>query len=157
MASPSPVFTGVCDRAGKVHLDAPGLFNAYVKTLAGKAIEVVCRRQVKHRTTLQVAYYFGVVIPEFAHHEGYRRDEHYHLHDGLMHKFWPLEPDKVTGAPRRRRLTLKEAGSEPPLDDEEMGIHLEQVVMFAAERGCIVPDADKGYRVNRERQERTAA
>lgn len=101
--------------------------------------EIVLRKKRKDRTPPQVAYYFAVVVPEFAQHEGYRRDEHYMLHDGLMHKFWPLEPDKVTKTPRRRRLTLKDgAGPEPPLSDEEMSIHLEQVIIFAAERGCVV-------------------
>ena len=120
------------------------MFRGYLRALANKPIEIIVRvkQQVKHRTTPQLGYYFGVVIPEFAQHEGYRRDEHYQLHDGLMHKFWPLEPDPVTKAPRRRRLTLKEQGTEPPLSDEEMGIHIEQVVIFAAERGCVIPDAD---------------
>lgn len=120
---------------------------AYVRAnLKNSPVEIIVRKKRRDRTPPQVAYYFGVVIPEFAHHEGYRRDEHYQLHDGLMRKFWPLEPDPLTNAPRRRRLTLKEQGSEPPLSDEEMGIHIEQVIIFAAERGCVIPDADGGYR-----------
>ena len=135
-----------------MHLDAPVAFRAFLRTLKGRAIEILVRKKVQPRTTPQVAYYFGVVIPEFAAGVGYRRDEHYALHDALMHRFWPLEPDRLTGSPRRRRLALKDQGSGDPLSDEEMGIHIEQVVILAAENGVVVPDADKAYRVNRERQ-----
>lgn len=116
---------------------------AFVRaSLKASPVEILIRKKRKDRTPPQVAYYFAVVIPEFAHFEGYRRDESYMLHDGLMHKFWPLEPDKVTKAPRRRRLTLKDgSGPEPPLSDEEMGIHIDQVIMFAAERGCVISEA----------------
>ena len=110
--------------------------------LKNSAVEVVIRKKRKDRTPPQVAYYFSTIIPEFAHFEGYRRDEHYMLHDGLMHKFWPLEPDKVTKTPRRRRLTLKDgSGPEPPLSDDEMSIHIEQTFIFAAERGCVISEA----------------
>lgn len=115
---------------------------AFVKSMKGSVVEIVLRKQRKDRTPAQVKFYWAVVIPVFARFEGYRTDEDYMLHDGLMHKFWPLEPDKVTKAPRRRRLSLKDgAGPEPPLSDEEMGVHIDQVVMFAAERGCVIPDA----------------
>ena len=134
------------DAAGALHVERPvkAALSAFVKAnLKASPVEIVIRKKRKVRTHPQVAYYFGVVIPEFAQHEGYRRDEHYMLHDGLMHKFWPLDPDKVTKAPRRRRLTLQEQGTEPPLSDEEMGIHIDQVIIFAAERGCVVPDATR--------------
>lgn len=128
-----------------LHVERPvkSALTAFVRAnLKASPVEILIRKKRKDRTSPQVAYYFAVVIPEFAQFEGYRRDEHYMLHDGLMHKFWPLEPDKVTKAPRRRRLTLKDgSGPEPPLSDEEMGIHLEQVVIFAAERGCVISEA----------------
>lgn len=124
--------------------------------LRNQPFEITWQRKVRHRTTPQVAYYFGVVIPELAAGVGYRRDEHYQLHDGLMHKFWPLEPDKLTKAPRRRRLTLKDKGCGAPLTDEEMGIHLEQVIILAAEEGVVIPEADKAYRENRARAARQA-
>lgn len=136
----------MADAAGVLHIDRPvkAAIAAFVRgNLKNSVIEILIRKKRKDRTSPQVAYYFAVIIPEFAQHEGYRRDEHYMLHDGLMHKFWPLEPDKVTKAPRRRRLTLKEQGTEPPLSDEEMGIHIEQVVIFAAERGCVITDATR--------------
>jgi hypothetical protein len=132
-----------------VHLDAPLALRAFLRTLKNKAIEVTVRKQVKHRTKPQVAYYFSVVIPEFAAGVGYRRDEHYELHDALMHRFWPLDPDRLTGSPRRRRLTLKDQGAGDPLSDEEMGIHIEQVVILAAEQGVIIQDADKDYKRKR--------
>lgn len=142
----SATFPSVCDRDGGWHIE-PSVrraMAAFVKaSMKGSVVEIVLRKQRKDRTPPQVAYYFSVVIPVFAHFEGYRTDEHYMLHDGLMHKFWPLEPDKVTKAPRRRRLSLKDGtGPEPPLSDEEMGVHIDQVVMFAAERGCVIPDAE---------------
>ena len=72
---------------------------------------------------------------------GYRRDEHYALHDALMHRLWPLEPDRLTGSPRRRRLKLHDDhGCGEPLSHEEMGIHIEQVVMLAAEQGVIISE-----------------
>jgi hypothetical protein len=142
----SAVFPSVCDAKGEWHIE-PSVrraMKAFVgASLKNTVVEIVIRKQRRDRTTAQVAYYWATVVPQFAQHEGYRRDEHYMLHDGLMHKFWPLEPDKVTKAPRRRRLSLKDgSGPEPPLSDEEMGIHIEQVVLFAAERGCVIPDAE---------------
>lgn len=140
----SAIFPSVCDVAGVWHIErhVKQAMEAFVRaSMKGSAVEIVIRKKRKDRTPPQVAYYFGVVIPAFAHHEGYRTDEHYMLHDGLMFKFWPVAPDPLTKAPRRRRLTLKEQGAEPPLSDEEMGVHIEQVVMFAAERGCVIPDA----------------
>lgn len=141
------IFLSTCDASGQWHIDrhVKAAMSFYVgASMKNSVVEIVIRKKRKDRTSPQVAYYFGVVIPEFAHFEGYRRDEHYMLHDGLMFKFWPLEADKVTKAPRRRRLTLKDGvGPEPPLSDEEMGIHIEQVVIFAAERGCVIPEAEK--------------
>lgn len=143
----SAVFQSVRDTSGVWHIDrhVKAAMTAFVRaSMTAGAVEIVIRKKRKDRSSPQVAYYFGVVVPAFAHHEGYRTDEHYMLHDGLMHKFWPLEPDKVTKAPRRRRLSLKDgSGPEPPLSDEEMGIHIEQVVIFAAERGCVIPDAER--------------
>ena len=131
-----------------MHVDAAGAFKAFVRTLTQKPIDIIVRKQVKHRTTPQVAYYFGVVIPEFAAGVGYRRDEHYALHDA--HRFWPIEPDRLTGSPRRRRLRLQDHGTGEPLSDEEMGIHIEQVVILAAEQGVVIPDADRAYREKRD-------
>lgn len=147
-SSTPPVWSAVVEN-GQLLIDARRAFRAYVRSLAGKPLEVIVRPFVRHRSTPQVAYYFSTVIPALAHEIGYRRDEHYQLHDGLMHKFWPLPPDPLTGSPRRRRLTLKEPGSEPPLNHDEMGIHLEQVIMFAAERGCVIPEPNKRHRERR--------
>lgn len=127
-----------------MRIDASKAFKAYLGTLKNAAIEIIVRKKRQHRTKPQVAYYFGVVIPALASELGYRRDEHYQLHDGLMFKFWPLEPDRLTGSPRRRRLTLQDgAGPEPPLSDEEMREHIDLVVQFAAEHGAVVPDAER--------------
>lgn len=133
------------DTSGVLHIEPPAkaAMAAFCRgSLKGKPVEVVIRRKRLDRTPPQVRYYMGVIIPEFAHFEGYRRDEHYMLHDGLMHKFWPLEPDPVTKSPRRRRLRLHDQGHGEPLSVEEMTIHIDQVVMFAAERGCVISECN---------------
>lgn len=144
----SASFPAVADSAGAFHVEPriAAAMRAFVRgNFKNVPLTITIERQVRHRTPPQVAYYFAVVIPELAAGVGYRRDEHYALHDALMHRFWPIAPDRLTGAPRRRRLNLQDKGTGDPLSDEEMGIHIEQVVMLAAEHGVIVPEADKEY------------
>jgi hypothetical protein len=149
----------VVDASGTLHIEPriKAAMAAFCRaSLKNKPVDIILRKLVRHRTTPQLNYYWSTVIPEFAREEGYRTDEGYQLHDGLMHKFWPLEPDRVTKQPRRRRLTLKDKGCGDPLSDEEMGIHLEQTIMFAAERGIVISEADKAYREKRQMKAKAA-
>ena len=138
---PPLTFAGTVDDQGVLRLVARTSFKAALLARKNRAVVLVLDEPTAHRTTPQMGYYWSTVLPAFAAHVGYRRDELDQLHEGLMHKFWPLPPDRLTGSPRRRRLSLKESGTEPPLSDQEMGQHIDHVIQFAAEQGCVIPDA----------------
>lgn len=127
MSLPSPVFAGLVDPRGKLTLDRQSDFVRYVRTFAGKPVELVIRRPRKHRSDRQHRYYFGVVVAILAEHLGYTSDE---MHDALKGKFLCEDPDAKL--PRIRSTTS--------LSTVEFEAFLEQIRTFAStDFNCYIP------------------
>lgn len=69
----------------------------------GEEVEIVVQRRVKRRSAQANRYWWGVVIRVAAESLGYSDPDE--LHEAIVHKFRPLEPDALTGAPRRMRTS----------------------------------------------------
>jgi hypothetical protein len=121
------VFIGVVTETGKLVLDAPKVFRAYVARFIGEEVEVEVRKRRSKRSTEQNAYYWGVIIPPLAEHCGYTHDE---MHEALKAKFLGQE-DLSRG--------LLRIGSTRKLSTAEFTDYIERVTVWAAgELGVVI-------------------
>jgi hypothetical protein len=121
------VFIGVVTETGKLVLDAPKVFRAYVARFIGEEVEVEVRKRRSKRSTEQNAFYWSVVIPPLAEHCGYTHDE---MHEALKAKFLGQE-DLSRG--------LLRIGSTRKLSTAEFSDYLERVTVWAAgELGVVI-------------------
>lgn len=136
MASPSPVFTGIVDVQGKLHLDAKGVFVGFLRSLANKPIEIVVRVKRRQRSLNQNRWYFGVIVPMIAEHCGYQRHEYDALHDELVRVHLGLRPEP-------NPLKLRVSTSDPDFTTADFAEYCEQVRIWAAtELGVVIPDPE---------------
>jgi hypothetical protein len=98
---PSAVLTGRVSDAGKLELDRLDLWRSALAQFAGQRVVVELRKPKAIRSTKSNRHYFGAVVRYLAREWGYADPSE--LHDALGHKFRPLPPDPITGAPRRMR------------------------------------------------------
>lgn len=127
----NPVFHGHISEEGKFGLleSEREQRQAYFKTLAGKNVEIIVRRERAQRTERQHRYYFGVVVPLIAEHCGYEKDE---MHDLLAMRFLRMEDDPITGSPRRKHT--------PDTDTKEFSDYLDSCIRFGAGLGVVIPE-----------------
>jgi hypothetical protein len=110
-------------------LDRPKDYARYVRSLHGRFIEVIVRKQHVQRSARANRYYFGVVVPLIAEHCGYEKDE---MHELLAMKFLRMEDDPVTGSPRRKRT--------PDTDTKEFAEYVDACIRLGAELGVVIPE-----------------
>lgn len=126
MSTPTPVFSGEVDDAGKLHLDDQAQFRAHASTFAGQRVVLTLKKRETQRSLDQNAWIWGVAYPLIAESLGYDRHEHEDLHYGLVAKCFGDHFDKRLGAlvPNKRssKLTTKEFSD-----------YMEWLVRFAAE------------------------
>lgn len=131
---PVPVFSGVVDGDGKLHLDANGLFRAYVSKFRNKPIRLTVRTQERPKSRNQLGYLFGVVYPVLAEHLGYMDYEIDALHDAVMRHVCGLRPEP-------NPLGLRKSLAE--MSHEDVSTYIESVRHWAlADHGVVTPDAD---------------
>lgn len=96
-------------------------------------VTVLVERKKKSRSKDQLAYYWGVVLPEIAHHTGHSVDD---LHEIFKSKylkrkhFW-------------RGTTLTTIGSTTSLKLEEMSDFISNVIVEANEMEIEIPPASQ--------------
>lgn len=131
-----PRWSGAVDADGKLHLDAIGLFKAYLgKALKNTSVVVVIRKLGRPKSTSQLGYLFGVLYPvigeEFCDTD-YDVDA---LHDACMRKLRGLKPDPN---PLQMRETLRDK------DHEYVSDYISDLRHWAlTEYGIVTPDANK--------------
>lgn len=81
----------------------------------GDSVEVVVRRRQVRRSHKANARWWALVR---ALAEGFGWADPEELHDLLVHKFRPLPPDPLTGAPRRERTSKMSQAAFAALADE---------------------------------------
>ena len=129
-----PVWSGVCDASGVMHLDAKRAFKAYVARLKNSAIELVVRKKRQTRSLKANAYWWGVVIPTIADELGYLQHEHEAVHDAVVRQIAGLRP----GSDQRLQIRA----STHDMSVEDFGLLIEQTVIWAAGEGIVIPDPE---------------
>lgn len=104
-----PVFVGVVDSAGHLHLEARGLLDRYLRTLANKRVTLVVKPEARPKSQNQLGYLFGVLYPVIAEEIGYRAYEVEEIHDACMRKLRGLKPEPN---PLQLRETLRDKEHE---------------------------------------------
>ena len=103
----------------------------------GTIFDVEIVRRQKTKSDPQRKYYFGVVLPLFADHLGYDKDEHLLLHRQLKIVYFRVEPDSK--GIYRHVPTVFSDKSEIPVS--EKSAFVAWVQRKAAQEGVYIPDA----------------
>ena len=107
MKAPVPVFRGKVDKGALVILSLER-FNAWVKSLDGKEVEITVRKKRTKRSDQQNRYYWGVIIKLLCDDTGYEPEE---MHDSLKAKFLGASEEDEFGLvkiPSTTKLTIDE-------------------------------------------------
>jgi hypothetical protein len=143
-----PVWRGVVDADGKLHLDAARGLNAWIAaTLRNREVEVIVQRKRKKASRRQHGWYRGCALPMIAKEMGHPEREYPAVHDALMRELLGL---KEGCDPR-----LQIRASTADMDTTEFTEHMiEQLQIWAAEKlNLVLPDPDPEWR----KQQRTEA
>ena len=103
----------------------------------GTVLDVEITRRQRTKSDPMRKYYFGVVLPLFAEHLGYDKDEHLLLHRQLKIVYFRVEPD-AKGI-HRKVPTVFSDKSEIPVS--EKSDFVAWVQRKAAQEGVYIPDA----------------
>ena len=123
----NPKFTGRVNEAGKIELNQPDRFRAYLETFRGQQIDLLIRRHRRTRSNNQNRYYWGVVVSILAESFGYSPDE---MHNALAWRFLRLDD----------RPELPTVRSTTTLTTGEFERYLEAVRTWASiEQGVFIP------------------
>ena len=110
-------------------------FGKWMEGLEGKRVTVVVEKLVKHRSTPQNAYYWGVCTKLISETSGYTPDE---VHELLKQKFL-RKSDPLSLA-----IDFRRTGSTTELTTTEFENYLDSVKQFAAEFfGITMPDPNE--------------
>lgn len=82
----------------------------------GEEGEIVVRRRKRHRSSPANRYWWGVVIRTLCQELGYADPEE--LHEAIVFKFRPADPDPITGSPRRQRTSAMSSDEFSTLTSE---------------------------------------
>lgn len=150
MAQPVPVFRGVCDSAARPHLDDPAAFKAYLASLANSCVEIIVRKQRERKSTRQLRWYWGAILPALSEYTGYTPEE---MHAWCTYKF--------LDSPERKTLVIADTAGEvieeadvqlyPDrvhlLSTSQMASYCDDIRQFAAERfHVVIDDPDKFWK-----------
>ncbi len=119
-------------QGGSPHLEDVAAYRTwFAKTFGdGEEIEVIVRRRKRHRSSPANRYWWGVVMRVLCEDLGYADPDE--LHDAIVYKFRPADPDPLTGAPRRQRTSA--------MTSDEFGELISDVRMWAeADLGIYIP------------------
>ena len=136
---PAPIFFGVVDADGRLHLEAIAAYRGWLKALTGQRVVLTVKKWVRQRSGNQNRYWHGVVVPMFAAACGYAPWEHDAVHDELMRVLWGLKPDS------NPMLKIRESSTK--LTTAEFNKLIELAQVFGAEKlGIVIPDPDPAYK-----------
>ncbi len=125
----TPLFPGQVSK-GKLILETPMRYLAYLSGLEGKRVELILRKQKPKRSDQQNRYYWGCVIEILANHCGYEPEE---MHEALKVKFLSDHAEDEKG--------LIRIGSTAKLTTAEFVDYTDRVVRWAAESlSVFIPD-----------------
>jgi hypothetical protein len=141
----APTWTGVVSPEGKLTLDSQNGFKAYVRTFAGKEVDLVITKHRYARSRNQNSFWWAVVVPMFAEACGYAVHEHEAVHDELVRVLVGMKPES--------NPTLQIRQSTTDLSTEQFNELIEAAQIFGAEKlGLVIPDPDKEWRRQKARR-----
>lgn len=131
-----PVWRGAVNEAG-THLILSAAERdqrrAFLRSLAGKTLDIVFKVHRSQRSIDQNAWEWGVAIPILAEHLGYDLDEHEALHYALVDECFGRSWDE------RLKRDMPNVRSSK-LNTEQYSKYMEWLVRWAArEHGCVIP------------------
>jgi len=118
-------------RGGKLKINDLEKFTETYKKLEGKSGFLCIQEVFKQRSLEQNKYYWGVVIPTSAEYHGYTHEE---MHEAFKFKFLR----DLQGS-----LDLPKIRSTTELSTVEFVEYVEQIKLFEAENGVVIPDPDE--------------
>jgi hypothetical protein len=124
-------------KGGKLLLDRPELYQAFIPTLEGLRIELTLEKESEDITKNQWAYLFAVLYPAIALETGYTVEE-------------------VDGMLKKRHLTVNRSlkneyvKDKSSLNREQLAQYIDLCLLDAANLGIIVPPPDKNWRLKNE-------
>lgn len=91
-----PVFHGTVSADGRLVLDDDERLRrqGYLRTLAGKRVDVVVKPYHRRRSDPQNKWWWGIAVPLIAHELGYDKHEHEQLHYALVAKCFGTTTDQ---------------------------------------------------------------
>lgn len=135
MAEQVPVWRGTVTADGRLELYGLQASDrrAYLRSLAGRDVDVIVRRHRKQRSVDQNAWLWGLALPVLADGLGYNEHEHEMLHYSLLSECFGTTYD-----PRMGREWPAKTSSQ--LSTKEFSDYMEWLVRWAAmEHGIRVP------------------
>lgn len=124
----APIFKGKVTNKLLV-LDNPERYRTHLRSLEGKAVDIIVRPYRKTRSNNQNRFYWGVVIALLSEHTGYTPDE---THDALRLKFL-----------QRHDGPLPTVRSTTELNTIEFEEYLTQVRQLGAEMEVYIPSPNE--------------
>jgi len=113
------------------------LIEKYVqKWKPGTALDIEIVRHQKKKSNPMRQYFFAVVLPLFAEHLGYDKDEHLLLHRQLKIIYFGINPDKKGIYRKVPHVFANE--SELPISEKKK--YSDWVIRKAAIEGIYIPD-----------------
>jgi len=82
----APSITGIVNHEGRLLPNNKERLVEWLRTLRGKAVEIIIRERIKLRSSNENRYYWGVVVPLIQEWTGYETKEATHKEIGR--KFW---------------------------------------------------------------------
>lgn len=125
-------FSGHVSEAGRLTLEYPAQFKAFVGRFKGRDVELEVRKRRSQRSDAQNKFWWSVVVALLAEHCGYTDEE---MHHALKVKFLGTE-DLTRG--------LWRIGSTRKLSTTEFADLTERVMVWAAQDlGVVIPSPER--------------
>ncbi len=135
MSAPIPVWSGVVDARGALHLTSIDLFRGWLRRLKGRPVRITVKLATRRKSSSQLGYLFGVLYPVIADELGYRHYEVEDVHDAIMRELRGLKPEPN---PLKLRVSLAD------MSHEQVREYLEDVRHWAVTQyGIVTPDAER--------------
>ena len=130
------VTLAMVQQAHKLVLDNPPYFRTVLLGYEDtEKVRITVEKERGAKTNRQLGYLFGVVYVEIARHTGYSIDEL----DAIFKAKYLKKSLKWRGG------ELQVIPSKADLTSEEMGEFISNVILEAAELGCVIPEPDKEW------------